>query len=345
MIRKTLVLGLSALLLCSGISFAADQDAASTLEKPNYIVSSEKTLNMPLGSLLSDENHTGSIYMDSLFSNDEDENLPEVRTLTFSPKARLNWHVHQVEQKLFVTGGTGYIQFENDQVKRIEEGDVVTIPAGTNHWHGALDNSWMSHIEVMPENVDLSTAWNGALDQEHYMNIEAIDYISDIQIVDHDEKDYFVLPKGDALNLETFNGTNYVAFLGTPTVPSDIPFMMNVIFEPGIYNNWHSHGGGQVMIATDGIGFHQLKGQPIEVLFPGDTAICPPNEEHWHGASAGSWFSHIAFGYDPLERSVNWGQAIGDQVYLDAHKALYNEIIEDTSLTQHSIIGYKKTQK
>ena len=33
-------------------------------------------------------------------------------------------------------------------------------------------------------------------------------------------------------------------------------------------NNWHTHEGGQILIATDGIGYHQIEGQPVEVLYP-----------------------------------------------------------------------------
>jgi hypothetical protein len=64
-------------------------------------------------------------------------------------------------------------------------------------------------------------------------------------------------------------------------------------------NKWHSHAGGQILIATDSIGYHQIEGQPVEALRPGDVAKCPPDVKHRHGAAPGGWFAHIAIGTNP----------------------------------------------
>ncbi|MBQ3439285.1 MAG: cupin domain-containing protein, partial [Bacteroidales bacterium] len=79
-----------------------------------------------------------------------------------------------------------------------------------------------------------------------------------------------------------------------------------VVFEPGVYNAWHSHAGGQVLIVTDGVGYHQIEGQPVEVLHPGDVAMCPPGVKHWHGAAPGSRFAHLAANTNPDKPGVEW---------------------------------------
>ena len=81
--------------------------------------------------------------------------------------------------------------------------------------------------------------------------------------------------------------------LGTPNAANS-PEWVYVAFPAGTYNRWHSQKTGQVLIATDGIGYHQIKGGALEVLHPGDVVFCPPNVVHWHGASPTSKFAHIA---------------------------------------------------
>lgn len=51
-----------------------------------------------------------------------------------------------------------------------------------------------------------------------------------------------------------------------------------VAFEPSVINNWYTHEGGEILFATDGNGYHQIEGQPVEVLYLGDVAFCPPGE-------------------------------------------------------------------
>lgn len=59
----------------------------------------------------------------------------------------------------------------------------------------------------------------------------------------------------------------------------------DVIFEPSARNSWHSHPGGQILIATAGKGYYQEKGKPIQVLKPGDVIAIAPDVKHWHGAA------------------------------------------------------------
>lgn len=94
--------------------------------------------------------------------------------------------------------------------------------------------------------------------------------------------------------------------------------MFNVTFEPGCRNSWHSHSGGQLLIATAGIGYYQEKGKPARRLFPGDIVEIAPNVEHWHGAAPDSWFAHLAIECNPESNKVTWLSPVTDDEYLPA---------------------------
>jgi quercetin dioxygenase-like cupin family protein len=67
--------------------------------------------------------------------------------VAFSAGSRNKMHVHTSDQILIVTEGTGIVANESEQ-RTISAGDVVLIPAGENHWHGAPGSTPMSHITV-----------------------------------------------------------------------------------------------------------------------------------------------------------------------------------------------------
>ncbi|OGO63318.1 MAG: cupin [Chloroflexi bacterium RBG_19FT_COMBO_55_16] len=67
-----------------------------------------------------------------------------------------------------------------------------------------------------------------------------------------------------------------------------------VTFEPGARTAWHSHPLGQTLIVTDGCGWVQRWGGPIEEIRPGDVVLILPGEKHWHGATGTTAMTHIA---------------------------------------------------
>ena len=93
------------------------------------------------------ENFTGSVRVDPLF-----QASAPARTsgslVTFEPGARSAWHTHPLGQVLIVTAGAGRVQRWGDPVDEIRQGDVVWIPPGQKHWHGAAPDSSMAHIAV-----------------------------------------------------------------------------------------------------------------------------------------------------------------------------------------------------
>ncbi|RJT31995.1 cupin domain-containing protein [Mesorhizobium waimense] len=68
--------------------------------------------------------------------------------VTFAPGARTAWHTHPAGQTLIVTSGTGWVEEEGKDRTEIKPGDVVWIPAGVKHWHGATETSGMTHIAI-----------------------------------------------------------------------------------------------------------------------------------------------------------------------------------------------------
>ncbi len=74
-------------------------------------------------------------------------------SVTFEPGARTAWHTHPLGQTLIVLAGCGRAQRQGGPVETIHPGDVVWIPPGEKHWHGAAPTTGMTHIAIQ-ENLD-----------------------------------------------------------------------------------------------------------------------------------------------------------------------------------------------
>jgi quercetin dioxygenase-like cupin family protein len=71
-----------------------------------------------------------------------------INTVFFAPCARTHWHTHERGQLLHVTAGAGRICSEGGPVEALRAGDIVWVPAGERHWHGAGENSYLVHVAV-----------------------------------------------------------------------------------------------------------------------------------------------------------------------------------------------------
>ncbi|HEY0679755.1 MAG TPA: hypothetical protein VGD17_15835 [Chitinophagaceae bacterium] len=65
----------------------------------------------------------------------------------------------------------------------------------------------------------------------------------------------------------------------------------------------------------DGVGFHQLKGQPKRTIRKGDIVKCPPNVEHWHGASQDTGLQQMYILQKTDKGIVQWLQPVTDEEY------------------------------
>lgn len=123
-----------------------------------------------------------------------------------------------------------------------------------------------------------------------------------------------IFPKGEKGAAENFTGNAW----NTGLVANDSTYntvIGNVYFEPGARSNWHTHLSGQILIITDGVGYHQIKGQPKQTIRKGDLVKCPPNVLHWHGASPDTGMQQLYILPKTEKGIVTWLQKVTDEEY------------------------------
>jgi quercetin dioxygenase-like cupin family protein len=98
------------------------------------------------------ERFTSSVRVDPLFPANAPSRMSG-GSVTFEPGARSAWHTHPLGQVLIVTAGVGRVQRWGGPVEEIRPGDVVWIPPGVKHWHGATAATGMTHI-ALQEHAD-----------------------------------------------------------------------------------------------------------------------------------------------------------------------------------------------
>jgi len=94
------------------------------------------------------ESFSGAVRVDPLFPKPQGPTHATGSYVTFEPGARTAWHTHPAGQTLVVTAGVGRVQRWGDAVQEIRPGDVVWIPPGQRHWHGATPNTAMTHMAI-----------------------------------------------------------------------------------------------------------------------------------------------------------------------------------------------------
>ena len=110
---------------------------------------------------------TGTVRIDPLFQ----ANAPARATaasVTFEPGARTAWHTHPLGQTLIVTGGVGRVQREGGPIEEIRPGDVVWIPPGEKHWHGASPTNFMKHIAIQEQLDGKAVEWMEKVTDQQY---------------------------------------------------------------------------------------------------------------------------------------------------------------------------------
>jgi quercetin dioxygenase-like cupin family protein len=89
---------------------------------------------------------TGTVHMDPIFTADDGSCMGN--NVCFTPGARTFWHTHERGQILTVTMGTGFVCSKGETPRKLMVGDVVHVPAGEMHWHGATGNTIMAHTAI-----------------------------------------------------------------------------------------------------------------------------------------------------------------------------------------------------
>ena len=98
-----------------------------------------------------------------------------IANVTFEPGCRNNWHIHHASkgggQILLCVDGEGWYQEFGKPAQSLKPGDVVTVPAGVKHWHGAKKDSWFSHLAVECPGENTSNEWCEPVNDEEYDNL------------------------------------------------------------------------------------------------------------------------------------------------------------------------------
>jgi quercetin dioxygenase-like cupin family protein len=128
-----------------------------------------------------------------------------------------------------------------------------------------------------------------------------------------------IFPKGEKLPSDYFTGNAFLQPLLAKDKNNEFA-LGSVTFEPGARTHWHTHPKGQVLIVTEGQGFNQEKGKPVQVLKKGDVVNIPENTQHWHGAAANSKLVHIAITNYKGEENVVWLQPVTEAEYKGVNK-------------------------
>ena len=95
-----------------------------------------------------------------------------IGSVTFEPGCRNHWHICHAQrdggQILLCTGGRGWYQEWGQEARELHPGDVVQIPAGVKHWHGAAKDSWFAHLSVEVPGENTKNEWLEPVDDAAY---------------------------------------------------------------------------------------------------------------------------------------------------------------------------------
>ena len=111
---------------------------------------------------------------------------------------------------------------------------------------------------------------------------------------------------------EWFTGDVYVD--GITQAQGSAVNISAVHFTPCAHTAWHHHTIGQTLYVTEGVGYVQSRGGPLITIRPGDVIRITGGEEHWHGATAENFMTHLAI----TEGDTVWGNHLTDEEYPSA---------------------------
>jgi quercetin dioxygenase-like cupin family protein len=114
---------------------------------------------------------TGVVWIDSILDAGlvGGDSTLQAALVTFTPGARTAWHTHPRGQTLSVISGSGWAQTEGEPARAIRAGDVVVIPAGENHWHGADAGHTLVHLAMQEADQEgVNAVWGEQVSEEIY---------------------------------------------------------------------------------------------------------------------------------------------------------------------------------
>ncbi len=116
---------------------------------------------------------TGTVRIDPLFQAPDPARVSGA-SVTFEPGARTAWHTHPLGQTLIVTAGFGRAQRWRGPIEEIRPGDVIWIPPGEKHWHGAAATTAMTHIAIQEHLNGKVVDWMERVSDEQYRSEQCL---------------------------------------------------------------------------------------------------------------------------------------------------------------------------
>lgn len=110
---------------------------------------------------------TGKVRIDAPFQATEPARVGGA-TVTFEPGARTAWHTHPLGQTLIITQGRGWLQEWGGEIQEMNQGDIIWIPTGIKHWHGATPDNAMTHIAIAESLNGSPVTWLEKVSDEQY---------------------------------------------------------------------------------------------------------------------------------------------------------------------------------
>jgi quercetin dioxygenase-like cupin family protein len=112
-----------------------------------------------------------------------------------------------------------------------------------------------------------------------------------------------------------FTGAVYIDAVAAPSDETRMS-ASSVHFTPGARTAWHTHPNGQTIFVLEGVGLCQRRGGPVQLIRPGDRVFFEPGEDHWHGAAANRFMTHLAMLEVDIEGNpATWGEHVTDAEY------------------------------
>jgi 4-carboxymuconolactone decarboxylase len=149
-------------------------------------------------------------------------------------------------------------------------------------------------------------------------------------------QDSSIFPKGEISTTDNHTGTVWLEELNG----ADSIFNYSIAvatFVAGAKLDWHVHPAGQILLITEGTGYYQEKGKPMQIVRKGDVVKCLPKVEHWHGATPESSFAYLAITPAQKGKTV-WLKRVTDEEY----NSLKSQIKYGTTKEQEIINLSKK---
>ena len=159
-----LTITIMSLLLFASVVSEAQTNAEKAPTPSSIKISRSDSLESKKASA---EYFTGAVQVQELFPAYDPSRTSGGR-VTFEPRARSAWHTHPLGQILIVTDGTGWVQQWGGPIEEIRNGDVVRIPPGVKHWHGATPTTPMTHIAIQEQLNGKAVEWMEKVTDEQY---------------------------------------------------------------------------------------------------------------------------------------------------------------------------------